>query len=698
MRKRNFLPKCISITLLTCFLLLFQPPTKTQLIQSTAWAGNPGWSDAFGGSSQGKGSHSGTKPGASGGGWNTVIDNQSSSPDAFDQPSPGRGRYTKPNIDQKEEAKRTSNSFNNKDIHAGTGEPCAGTGEPCAGTGDPDEGSRTFVLENRSSENVHLFLTHQSYPFEKIDVEFGSHNLFPPGERRNAFINVVGKVTTVAGRDGRVLDTLSLADPDVIGAFYEDGKGLVELFETDSPQTVLPAIFDFVYPPGRAEADGRIAELKLHFEGMLVTGRLIAKGDCGTGIRLPKTDIIFQGAVDSPWEQMGTVISGTWSGGDYDCNGQLMEGYPTFGGISIMLRETGNPDQEYEVFVHRVSTSKYGFVFKPKGRLVKPSTIINTPLPTWLSNPSESTVTIKEEATNASLGPPASTFSMPKSYSTCRMPPVFVSLGQSVGLTIKDLAYYRNVANEDNTKRRIKSYSFRIISSYVSPGGAIEIKNKSRYSVMIKGVSGGAGQVFAHIHLNFTDEQNRKLSANLTVSWLVLVGQKILKEYKGEKPDTALALPFIRPPSDIKKVTIIGKALRRGSQEPAAGALIFLHPDWDKKNYTVKNDGSFSCTFTNVSSGLHEIMVLRRSRLNLPGFETFKRDLWPIKQYVVDLNPKKAAKGIIDVGTLWMDRVGIIWFGGPGRDKIELRGQVLTTTPVNQPTEIKPAGSLQDSY
>ena len=91
-------------------------------------------------------------------------------------------------------------------------------------------------------------------------------------------------------------------------------------------------------------------------------------------------------------------------------------------------------------------------------------------------------------------------------------------------------------------------------------------------------------------------------------------------------------------------------------------------------------------------------MVLRRSRLNLPGFETFKRDLWPIKQYVVDLNPKKAAKGIIDVGTLWMDRVGIIWFGGPGRDKIELRGQVLTTTPVNQPTKIKPAGSLQDSY
>ncbi len=84
MRKRNFLSKYIAITLLTCFLLLFQPPTKNQLIQSPAWAGNTGWSDAFG-SSPGKSSPEARKPAASGGGWNTVIDDDRYNPIVYEK-------------------------------------------------------------------------------------------------------------------------------------------------------------------------------------------------------------------------------------------------------------------------------------------------------------------------------------------------------------------------------------------------------------------------------------------------------------------------------------------------------------------------------------------------------------------------------------------------------------------------------------
>ncbi len=84
MRKRNFLSKYIAITLLTCFLLLFQPPTKNQLIQSPAWAGNTGWSDAFG-TPSGESSTSPKKPATSRGGWNTVIDDDRYNPIVYEK-------------------------------------------------------------------------------------------------------------------------------------------------------------------------------------------------------------------------------------------------------------------------------------------------------------------------------------------------------------------------------------------------------------------------------------------------------------------------------------------------------------------------------------------------------------------------------------------------------------------------------------
>ena len=87
MQIRIFISKYIIISLLTCFFLLFQPPIKNCNIQSITWAGDQGWSDAFG-NSQGKKSPSVTQSGGSESGWNTVIDNQNSSPHSFEQPLP----------------------------------------------------------------------------------------------------------------------------------------------------------------------------------------------------------------------------------------------------------------------------------------------------------------------------------------------------------------------------------------------------------------------------------------------------------------------------------------------------------------------------------------------------------------------------------------------------------------------------------
>ena len=102
MLKRNFIPQCIVITLVACFLLLSQPLIKNQLIQSTAWAANTKWSDAFG-SSQGGTPPPATRSGGSGNSWNTGFDNQNSSPGSYNQPSPKREQYKKPDSYQREE-------------------------------------------------------------------------------------------------------------------------------------------------------------------------------------------------------------------------------------------------------------------------------------------------------------------------------------------------------------------------------------------------------------------------------------------------------------------------------------------------------------------------------------------------------------------------------------------------------------------
>jgi len=67
-------PQSIFITLFICLILLFQSPIKGLHIQSSAWAGDPGWNNAFD-SSPKKNSPSSRKSGSPGNSWNTVIDN-----------------------------------------------------------------------------------------------------------------------------------------------------------------------------------------------------------------------------------------------------------------------------------------------------------------------------------------------------------------------------------------------------------------------------------------------------------------------------------------------------------------------------------------------------------------------------------------------------------------------------------------------
>lgn len=91
---------------------------------------------------------------------------------------------------------------------------------------------------------------------------------------------------------------------------------------------------DFHYS-GTATADGRSATLDLTVKGTAVTGTLHAEPVCQPNVHLTRTDLTFTGTLAGVWEGEGSLIQGDWTGGDYDCDGKLVSGYPTSGSISI---------------------------------------------------------------------------------------------------------------------------------------------------------------------------------------------------------------------------------------------------------------------------------------------------------------------------------------------------------------------------
>ncbi len=120
---------------------------------------------------------------------------------------------------------------------------------------------------------------------------------------------------------------------------------------------------------GKAEADGRSAQLSLTFRDGRVSGRLQAQGESGPNISLPTTDISFQAVpLPGPWEDRATTIQANWTGGDYGNGGQIMQDYPTKGTLTIKLAEREGREV---VYLHRLPTSRYGYVFPLQGRLVE---------------------------------------------------------------------------------------------------------------------------------------------------------------------------------------------------------------------------------------------------------------------------------------------------------------------------------------
>jgi hypothetical protein len=129
---------------------------------------------------------------------------------------------------------------------------------------------------------------------------------------------------------------------------------------------------------GTATADGRSAQLEFTIAGTAVTGgRLTASPVCSPNIHLNRTDVSFTGTLVGAWESPTGVITATWTGGDYACDGTLLtpaEGYPTSGSLAISMVGT-------TVSLQRIITNAEPYQFTATNQKYTPPTATCGPPP-----------------------------------------------------------------------------------------------------------------------------------------------------------------------------------------------------------------------------------------------------------------------------------------------------------------------------
>lgn len=130
---------------------------------------------------------------------------------------------------------------------------------------------------------------------------------------------------------------------------------------------------------GTATADSRSAELEFTVAGTAITGgRLTASPVCAPSVHLNRTDVSFTGTLSGTWESASGVITASWTGGDYACDGTLLtpaDGYPTSG--SLTIRMAGNV-----VSLQRIISKAEPYQFSPTNQTYTPAAATCGPAPT----------------------------------------------------------------------------------------------------------------------------------------------------------------------------------------------------------------------------------------------------------------------------------------------------------------------------
>ncbi|KIX10969.1 hypothetical protein [Dethiosulfatarculus sandiegensis] len=450
----------------------------------------------------------------------------------------------------------------------------------------------------------------------------------------------------------------------------------------------------FEYNSGRAEADGRKTRLKLIFTGKQVSGSMTADPVCKVGMRLTKTQIEFKGTLSGSWEKSGSSITAQWKGGDYGCTGGLMKNYPTKGNLTIVVRpNTDFGGTGLEVYLKRQGLSRYGYVFKPLGKVYKASA--SSPFSGGQAASSTGFTLIAPKQDNTSLGAPAASFKMPSDLAVSKPSrTIALSVGESQTLSLtKNGQWFARIPGKP-TPLRITSWRKLSLSGHYASPGILKSRTTGN-GVTVTGLKAGAGTVVLSYSINVTlEDGSNEDNHRIDLQYLVLVGKEALAAYQGKKKPETLAAPNA-PPADIPMVKIKGRALRRGSKAPVGQADIYLAPQWTQKICNSRADGTFNCTFNDLRSGRYEIMIQKRERrTDLGPAETVNRDLWPVKTYLFDLDPALAKAGVIDLGIIWMDRIGILSANGGERSPEVLAAQTGQVSPKQNADQLWQQGKL----
>jgi hypothetical protein len=186
------------------------------------------------------------------------------------------------------------------------------------------------------------------------------------------------------------------------------------------------------------------------------------------------------------------------------------------------------------------------------------------------------------------------------------------------------------------------------IGGFIANSGFFSAKQVGKIGIELMGHKGGIGKIFVRVR-----GWRRGQAAVLYGIWVVIVKDLKLP------PD---------PTREIPRADLSGKALRKDNGAPVAGArisLVLLDKDGDAsgtylegENLLTGPDGSFRVRATGLPRGRFEILI---QLLGLEGIMN-TQDLWPYQQYVIDLSPELARQGVLDVGTIYLERVSLINF------------------------------------
>jgi hypothetical protein len=174
----------------------------------------------------------------------------------------------------------------------------------------------------------------------------------------DAYIPAVQNACSASASSGAPMDCSAIAGKSYAGPQSDAGGGTCD----------AGAPMSFSYS-GTATADGRSAQLSFTITGTTVTtGSLYASSVCSSNFHLNSTNVVFSGTLSGSWESPSGVITASWGGGDYSCEGTQLTpdmGYPTSGSLTIGM--VGG-----KVQLQRIISKAEPYEFSSTGRTYTP--------------------------------------------------------------------------------------------------------------------------------------------------------------------------------------------------------------------------------------------------------------------------------------------------------------------------------------